>query len=208
VQLPPHLFTDANLATLSLVLQATRAFADSLVPVNIVSSTNVNPSVVTATAHGFVTGEAVKISGHLVNTAINGLWVVTRLTADTFSVPVAANGVGAATGTAVEAAQINLDYIQLWALDGWRKYTPAFGGIAVNDTLMDDMMPQPRGSLRTLLAGGLAQQNYTVSGKPIMLQPGRAKQRLRVLWMRTTGLSTVDDTMTLRAYYRARRLTI
>jgi hypothetical protein len=69
-------------------------------PVNIASSTNVNPSVITtAVVHGLTTGDVVEIAGHLVNTNINGVWVATVITTTTFSVPNAANGVGTATGT-------------------------------------------------------------------------------------------------------------
>jgi hypothetical protein len=71
--------------------------------VNIASSTNALPSVVTtAQAHGLSTGAPVRIEGHLVNTAINGWWEVTVLTTTTFSVPVAGVGVGAATGRVIK----------------------------------------------------------------------------------------------------------
>lgn len=68
--------------------------------INIASSTAANPSVITtATAHGLSTGMQVVISGHLVNTAINGTWTITVTGASTFSVAVLGNGVGAGTGT-------------------------------------------------------------------------------------------------------------
>jgi hypothetical protein len=73
-------------------------------PVNIASSTNANPSVVTtATAHGLVVGDVVEITGHLVNTNLNSMWTVATV-ADTthFTVPYPANGLGAATGTAMK----------------------------------------------------------------------------------------------------------
>lgn len=52
---------------------------------SITSATNATPIVITATAHGFNTGDKVYITGVLGNTAANGTWVITRLTADTFS---------------------------------------------------------------------------------------------------------------------------
>lgn len=68
-------------------------------PVNIASSTNAFPVVVTtASAHGLSTGNAVRIEGHAINTAINGAAEVTVLTTTTFSVPIAGIGAGAATG--------------------------------------------------------------------------------------------------------------
>lgn len=79
---------------------AGKVLASDTAAVNISSSTNDNPSVVTtATPHGRKTGDVVTIAGHLVNTAIVGTWKITVLSSTTFSVPVAANGVGAATGT-------------------------------------------------------------------------------------------------------------
>jgi hypothetical protein len=69
-------------------------------PVNIASSTNANPSVITtAAAHGYTSGDVVEILSHLVNTNANGTWVVTVLSTTTFSIPQPGNGVGAATGT-------------------------------------------------------------------------------------------------------------
>lgn len=68
-------------------------------PVTIASSTAADPSVVTtASVHGLTSGQFAEISGHLVNTAINGTWPVTVLTTTTFSVPVAGNGAGTASG--------------------------------------------------------------------------------------------------------------
>ena len=73
-------------------------------PVNIASSTNANPSVVTtAVAHGIAVGDVVEISNHLVNTNINGVWTIGTVgSSTTFTVPFAANGAGVATGTAME----------------------------------------------------------------------------------------------------------
>lgn len=73
-------------------------------PVNIASSTNANPSVVTtAVAHGLVVGDVVEIAGHLVNTTVNGVWTLATVgSTTTFTVPGPAAGVGAATGTAMK----------------------------------------------------------------------------------------------------------
>jgi hypothetical protein len=81
-------------------------------PVNIASSTNANPSVVTtATAHGLVVGDVVEIAGHLVNTNIVGVWTVATVGSTTlFTVPNPANGLGAATGTAMKTeTDVNLN---------------------------------------------------------------------------------------------------
>lgn len=69
-------------------------------PVNIASSTNANPIVITTSAaHGYTSGDNVEIINHLVNTNAVGAWVVTVLTTTTFSIPQPGNGVGGASGT-------------------------------------------------------------------------------------------------------------
>lgn len=63
------------------------------------SSTNASPIVVTDVSHGLVTGDRVSIFGHEVNTAANGIWTVTRVNANTFSLDDSTgNGVGINTG--------------------------------------------------------------------------------------------------------------
>lgn len=70
----------------------------------ITGATNANPIVITSAAHGLVTGSVVTIASVGGNTNANGTFVVTRLTADTFSIPVTGNsgytsgGVWNATG--------------------------------------------------------------------------------------------------------------
>lgn len=75
----------------------------------IASSTNATPIVITtAVAHGFTTGDIVSITGHTTNTAANGIWAITAASGSVFSLtdPITAanvvgNGVGGATGRAV-----------------------------------------------------------------------------------------------------------
>lgn len=75
--------------------------------VNIASSTNASPTVITtSTAHGLQTGMVAVLAGHLVNTAVNGLFIVTATGSDTFKISTFAgfpgtfvNGVGAGVGT-------------------------------------------------------------------------------------------------------------
>lgn len=88
---------------------------NGVTPKAIVSSTNATPTVLTVTAHGFSTGDQVMIFGHTTNTAANGLYKITKLTADTFSlqdinsgVGIAGNGVGGATGNVVFAPKVAL----------------------------------------------------------------------------------------------------
>ncbi len=60
-------------------------FFDNVTPVAVTSSTDATPIVVTATAHGRQTGDRVLIFGHTTNVAANGIFVITRITANTFS---------------------------------------------------------------------------------------------------------------------------
>jgi hypothetical protein len=68
-------------------------------PVNIASSTNANPSVVTtATAHGLAPGDVVEVVGHLVNLNINGVWTLATASGSTLTIPFPATAAGVATG--------------------------------------------------------------------------------------------------------------
>lgn len=84
--------------------QAVNLF-DNVTPVAVTSSTDATPIVVTATAHGLITGQRVLIYGHATNVAANGIYKITRLTANTFSLQdeitganIAGSGGGAGTG--------------------------------------------------------------------------------------------------------------
>lgn len=84
---------------------------DAVTPVTVVSSTDATPIVVTATAHGFLTGDRVLIYGHTTNIAANGIYKIIKLTADTFSLvdeftgaSIAGSGAGAGSGGIVVKA--------------------------------------------------------------------------------------------------------
>ena len=65
-------------------------------PRAITSSTNATPIVVTTTAaHGLDTGDTVQIMGHTTNVSGNGIWVITKVAASTFSLD---GSVGVGTG--------------------------------------------------------------------------------------------------------------
>lgn len=89
---------------------------DNVTPVAVTSSTDATPIVVTATAHGFVTGQRVLIYGHTTNLAANGIFKVTVLSSSTFSLQdeftgasVAGSGGGAgSSGVAVVAPPVVL----------------------------------------------------------------------------------------------------
>jgi hypothetical protein len=77
-------------------------WTDGSIPatVAIVSSTNATPIEITATAHGYTTGMVIFVTGHATNTNANGLWVVTYVGVNTFTLDGSVgNGTGSATGT-------------------------------------------------------------------------------------------------------------
>ena len=52
---------------------------------NIISSTQATPVVVTLPKHGYLTGDVVEISNHATNTTANGIWAITKINDDSFS---------------------------------------------------------------------------------------------------------------------------
>ena len=88
--------------------QATSLKAIAPATITITGATNATPIVVTAAAHGLVTGDNISISGITGNTNANGYFRITRLTADTFSLQnystgadIAGNGAYGGTPVAV-----------------------------------------------------------------------------------------------------------
>lgn len=87
---------------------------NNVTPVAVTSSTDATPIVVTATSHGRATGDRVLIFGHTGNVAANGIFKITVLTANTFSLQdeftgadVAGTGAGAgASGLVVLAPPV------------------------------------------------------------------------------------------------------
>lgn len=89
---------------------------NAVTPVAVTSSTDATPIVVTATSHGLVTGDLVVINGHTTNIAANGIFRITKTTANAFSLQnvdtgadVAGSGAGAgASGVMAVAPKIML----------------------------------------------------------------------------------------------------
>jgi hypothetical protein len=73
--------------------------------INIASSTNASPiEITTSVNHGLVSGDAVVISGHLVNTAANGHWNIVKVSDTKFTLTGSTgNGIGDATGIATKS---------------------------------------------------------------------------------------------------------
>jgi len=74
---------------------------DAVTPQAVTSSTDATPIVVTKASHGYSTGDKVMINGHTTNIAANGLFKITVLSANTFSlqdINTAANVAGSGAG--------------------------------------------------------------------------------------------------------------
>jgi hypothetical protein len=83
-------------------------------------ATNANPIVITTTsAHGLSTGNVAIISGVLGNTAANGTWPVTQISATQFSIPATGNGTYVSGGTVQGglACQDDGTHGELWWTD-------------------------------------------------------------------------------------------
>lgn len=64
-----------------------------ITPVEIERSNTANPIVVTTkTAHGYNTGDRIIISGHNINTNVNGVYRVTVINTTSFSIPIGSKG--------------------------------------------------------------------------------------------------------------------
>jgi hypothetical protein len=106
-QLASRILTSPDSWTQNFVAAVAADAAASLTwfqPVFIASSTNANPSVVTtSSAHGLAVGDVVEVANHAVNTNIAGTWLLATVgSTTTFTVPMAANGAGVATGFAMK----------------------------------------------------------------------------------------------------------
>lgn len=95
-----------------------------------------------------------------------------------------------------------LDYIQLFALDGYRKLVPAGYGLPYTTTLVDD---QISGSLYQM--SGTAKAGYYIGTGEIRLQPGQ-DQRLHILCTSATQAAPIERTATVKVYYRPRRASL
>ena len=83
----------------TLVGNATWTGTPQLTGLTITSSTNATPIVVTKAGHGLADNDYVLLTGHTTNTNANGIWQITYINADTFSLDGSVgNGVGGASG--------------------------------------------------------------------------------------------------------------
>lgn len=94
-----------------MISRTEKTLYSAVTPVAVTSSTDATPIVVTATSHGFTTGDRVLIYGHTTNIAANGIYKVVVVTANTFQLKdeltgasIAGSGAGAGSSGLVVAA--------------------------------------------------------------------------------------------------------
>jgi hypothetical protein len=107
-------------------------------------------------------------------------------------------------GRLTGGATINLDYVQLTPLDGYRMLVPRGYGAAYQTTIVDDGIT--RALYVTWGASGKS-GHYVGHGSPLSVFPTVA-QRLYFLFTNTSGGADIARTHTVRAYYRPRLLTV
>jgi hypothetical protein len=91
----------------------------------ITGASNTSPIVITATAHGFTTGDNIAIASVTGNTAANGTWIITVLTANTFSLTGPTVSVGNGVFGGVPTCQKN--WVSMTGMSGLL----SFGSVAV-----------------------------------------------------------------------------
>lgn len=99
----------------------------------------------------------------------------------------------------------NLDFLAILPLDGYRKLEPLGYGLAYNARIVDDMIEDFVYTDDWSTSGKTP--HYVGFGDPIMLWPGR-DQRLYFYTDKNSGGTDIAQTLSVRAYFRPRVLTI
>jgi hypothetical protein len=108
-------------------------------------------------------------------------------------------------GQKTGGGRVNVDYVQLTPLDGWRKYEPIESNLSYSAALKDDLIS---GDLYTDGWGTVGRiGNYIASGGTLMLWPGK-NHRFYILQIASDGTASPQRTLTLRAYTRPRVVTL
>jgi hypothetical protein len=84
------------------------------------NSTNASPiKVTTVVPHRFTTGDPVTITGHAINTAANGAWIVTVVDDFNFTIPAVGIGVGNQTGSCRKTQPLDLGNVVDCMISEW-----------------------------------------------------------------------------------------
>jgi hypothetical protein len=93
---------------------------------NITGATNATPIVITLTAHGYATGDKLEIQGVLGNTAANGTWTITNVSANTFSLDSSVGNGAYTSGGTIKGPAVGFSGTGYTATVGYR-YVYTYG---------------------------------------------------------------------------------
>lgn len=99
---------------------------------------------------------------------------------------------------------MTLDFLQLSSTDGYRLLAPRGYGMQYTQRVVDDGM---LGVVSSDFGVGGQEMGYYLGYGEMLLQPGQ-DQRLSFLANNSTGGVTIDRTLSVKAFYRPRRLTV
>jgi hypothetical protein len=102
---------------------------------------------------------------------------------------------------------LEVDFIALIPMDGFRKYSVVGSALASTYRLVDDGISDPPAVYTCTDAGANRKPDYVASGTPLLLQPG-TDQRLHFLQLKSDGTATITRALRVYVYYRPRRLTL
>jgi hypothetical protein len=111
------------------------------------------------------------------------------------------------TGQVVTApVTINLDFLQLTPVDGWRYIIPKGYGAPYNTRIVDDGID---GRIYVDDGAGASKAGIFIGyGSPIMLQPNKLQRLYFLQHSSSIDTAQIDRTLSIKLFYRPRRLTL
>ncbi|MFZ6029947.1 MAG: hypothetical protein ACOYYS_19715 [Chloroflexota bacterium] len=108
-------------------------------------------------------------------------------------------------GKNVSPLALNVDFAHLQTINSWRTYESVGYNVGQNVYLVDDNALGQMYTYGWATAGRLG--NYRANGDKLVVMPGK-KQYFTFSWRRDTGAAPIDMTMSVKAWYRPRRMTL
>jgi hypothetical protein len=109
---------------------------------------------------------------------------------------------------ALGSGTLDIDFLALVPMDGYRKYTVVGTALPAGERLVDDGISVPPALYTSADDGtGKSPFNYVATGQPLMLQPG-LDQRLHIWQLKSDGTAAITRSFRVYVYYRPRRATL
>lgn len=159
-------------------------------------------TVTTAAAHGYSNGNRVRVTG-TTNYNSNASGSISVLSSTQFEYSSTVSAAAETAGTVTTAGVLEVDFIQLTPVDGWRVHET---DIYIGATLYDDM---PEENAWQELTGGTGVLSIAPPrGKPILLVPNTTQRIYFLAGHEPLGagpeLSEIEHELTVKAFYRPR----